>query len=274
MKKNINIFNKELKKEFETQIQDIVELKEKTKEYIEKIKEEKEESLQQENNKYEEIVNTMKEIRDKKKEEIDRQIVISQNKIKKLNNKYQTLAKNYCKEHGHLVAFIDYKFKHYTGQHSIYGDEGFYEFITKCLICGKVASHYDTYYGNKPKTDNYMIMIPYDLKPEHQEIQEQINALEEYISYLEYLKTKICKIFGHDVDLTNAKIYYSSYNALPIYREYGFKYYTCEYCGKHLDEVEDWINYDLLYHYGIVIPDSEKDLSLPSFEDYQRKLKK
>ena len=53
MKKNINIFNKELKKEFETQIQDIVELKEKTKEYIEKIKEEKEESLQQENNKYE-----------------------------------------------------------------------------------------------------------------------------------------------------------------------------------------------------------------------------
>ena len=51
MKKNINIFNKELKKEFETQIQDIVELKEKTKEYIEKIKEEKEESLQQENNK-------------------------------------------------------------------------------------------------------------------------------------------------------------------------------------------------------------------------------
>ncbi len=182
MKKNINIFNKGLEKQFETQMQEFAELKEKTKEYLKKLEREKEEVLRQERNKYNEIINTMIEIRDKKKEEINSQILISQNKIKKLNKRYQTLASNYCEEHGHKFAYIDYKFKHDTGKHSFYGDEGIYEFLAKCQICGKEESFRGSFYGGNPRMDNYEVIIPDELKAEYQEIQ----ALEEYISYLEY----------------------------------------------------------------------------------------
>ena len=101
-------------------------------------------------------------------------------------------------------------------------------------------------------------------------LQEEILKLTQYINYLYSLKLKLCELFGHDAGMID-----------------DLENFTCKCCGKTIRYQEYIETYHRAkyrgivdFYYGtypemdyIISSNEELDLSLPTFENYQKTLK-
>ncbi len=222
-------------------------------------------------------IEVIKEIRLNKINEINTEIKKNNEELDNLKKDLESLLVLYCQKKGHHYVLIDYKELHKIDGHSFeYGFAQNGNFTYKCTICGSVTHNTQITY-RYPKVKKYTAEIPTDIYQDNsllingktcQTIQEKIDELNNYIAYLNSLKTELCRLFGHDAKMI----------------DYDGKF-TCNCCGKRL-YYQEYINsyyaakckkivpfyYDKTPEIDYVISSPEElVLSLPSFQEYRNK---
>ena len=223
-------------------------------------------------------IKIINEIRLNKIKEIDAEYEKSQLELKELKGKIDSILHAYCEKNGHRDILVSSRILGSTGAHSFtYGTELILTKSYKCAICGRTRNctgkGYSSYTKNK-----YERIIPDDLYDDEtlttdgksfRILQEEISKLTQYINYLYSLKLKLCELFGHDAGMID-----------------DFENFTCKCCGKtiryqeyietyHRAKYRGIVNfyYDTYPEMDYIISSTEElDLSLPTFESYQKSL--
>ena len=227
-------------------------------------------------------INELREIRLNKIQEIESQIEKSSLELEELQKKLNIILHNYCLKNGHNDVLISSKMTGRTGDHSFRGSEYYFGMEYRCTICGRIVRKMGLGYTPiSPKQYKpYKQKIPNEVFDDEsiavdgktfRAVKEEMQTLDEYINYLNSLKSRICELFGHVV---KSIIFNGDYQ--------------CLCCGKLLSS-KRYIdsNHNAKYR-GVVnesyfcSPSSSYDISsdnfmflpIPSFENYKMSLEK
>lgn len=181
-----------------------------------------------------------------------------------------------CTNHKYALISSEYHFGRKVGCYPLVRYYSTYWNIYKCVYCGKEQeeSQIDFYQQYEyvrrlPKTPDECLTKSIAKKVFSDKMQEIYNnylKLIEYVGYLNYLKERICEMFGHDVVGQSGC---------------SFQKGICKHCGKKLGYNADGrafaynVKIDLngYYHDEIIdlflTPTERQKLSLPTFEMYQ-----
>ncbi len=272
MKNDINLFDDEFKEEIASSKEGEKEVKRKEKAYRTALK-----NLQATNKKRIEVINR---IRLEKLAEIAEEIKISELEIETLTEERVKILHTYCEKNNHNYALLRQRYLSSTGKHSFgRGFQNIYDYTYKCTICGRETSFTTTGYDRRD-SEKYCAYIPEDVYDNEtlttdgktlRIIEQEILKLKEYLNYLDYLKDKMCELFGHDAIIID---YEENFKCQCCGRTLGYQeYIDAHYKAKYLGIVPFYYNDNINGSY-ITRGEKESYIPLPTFEVYQRTLKK
>ena len=232
------------------------------------------------NRNWEERIKKINEIRLKKIEEINTESEKSKLELIDLKRKEDSILRAYCKQNGHNYVLISQNFSANARILSPgYGYDHYAEYKFKCSVCKNVKISSGKNHGHYlPK--KYKQEIPQEIYDDEayaidgktfRTLKEEIDELKTYIDYLDFLKIKLCELFGHDSTEMNS-----------------IRYYDCKCCGKSISESDYIISHRNAKYKGVVVnirgegyygigqyiisPIEELTTSLPTFESYKEML--
>lgn len=221
-------------------------------------------------------IKAIQEIRLNKIKEIDDEYEKSKLELKKLQDEADSILFAYCSKKGHNDILISSETLGSTGVHSFsYGFERIVRAVYKCAVCGRVWRYNGTGYGHY-SVQAYEQKIPEDIYDDKsltedgktfRMVQEEISKITQYINYLNSLYLKLCELFGHDAEIIDGRENFKCKccGKTISYREYVDTYHKAKYRG-----IVDFY-YDNYPDKGYITSSAGKlDLSLPTFENYQK----
>lgn len=230
-------------------------------------------------------IKIMKDIRKNKIEEINEELKNAKKELENLKKEIEKIFSKYCEIHNHKYILINRKLLRSTGRHSF--KEGFeheMKSVYKCKVCGNEETEFHTGYGYNVPFVDFKREIPYEIYDDKslsssgkniRDIEKEIEELEIYIDYLMSLKTRICELFGHDVERISSGLS-ETFKCNCCGKEMGYQTYITAY---HKSKYKDIIPY--YYRDSKEIPTTiinrpkqmtEKHFNLPSYEDYHKKM--
>ena len=269
MKDDINTFPEE----FKTTVSDLKKEEDKLKEIQTKYQK----LLNKMKSKYTKRSNIIKKIRKDKLDEINKEKEIAIEEISKLQELLNSILFNYCNRKGsHDYVLVSTKIANATKPLNNAVKFSYELLIRKkyrCIVCGRsyidIVGLSELSYSNDKS--HYIQKIPEEVYDDeslaidgktYRTIEEEKFKLEKYNDYLQFLKRKMCELFGH----------YNS-EARMIDTNYSHK---CECCGK-LCTNEALLSQDYAKYKGVFDPyaikyglsvDGDLILDLPSYEEY------
>lgn len=217
--------------------------------------------------------------RDKEIKKVSEEIKKYNQVIAKIEKSLDSIKENnecICLNHKYALISSEYHFGRKVGCYPLERYYSTYLNNYKCVYCGKEQeeSQIDFYQQYEyvrrlPKTPEECLTKDIAKKvfsDKMQEIYSDYLKLIEYVDYLNYLKVRICEMFGHDVVGQSGC---------------SFQKGICKHCGKKLGYNADGrafaynVKIDLngYYHDEIIdlflTPTERQKLSLPTFKMYQ-----
>ncbi len=223
-------------------------------------------------------IETIREIRLNKIKEIDDEYEKSKIELRKLQEEADSILFAYCNKKGHRDILISSRILGSTGEHSFsHGFEKNLRNSYKCAVCGRTCIYTEKGYSYSPG-QKYEQKIPDDIYDDKsltvngktfRMLQEEISKITQYIHYLDSLYLKLCELFGHDAVMISDREDFKCRccGKTMTYREYIDTYHQAKYRG-----IVNFYYDDYPEKGYILSSEGELDLSLPTFEDYQKSL--
>lgn len=262
MEKEINLFVKEFEEEIKKCKDEEDNLRKITGEYLKAILNHKKT--------YGKRIELFVKVRNDKITEINKELNKYVPKLNELEYKLNEIIDNYCMTNKHEYILIS----SYETDMPYYKKEKTFCNTYKCIYCGHEVTREEKdgiyivkqFERKLPKEIGYQDTNKFSLEYVQNTYNEYL-ILNKYVNYLNYLKSKICDLFGHEICC-----------------KYNKEYHFCKCCGKIMNKDISRLMFDSPYTYKVMTrtyfrdinyityPNKDIELSLPTFEEYLEEL--
>ena len=239
MEKEINLFGKEFEEEIKKCKDEEDNLRKITGEYLKAILNHKKT--------YGKRIELFVKVRNDKITEINKELNKYVPKLNELEYKLNEIIDNYCMTNKHEYILIS----SYETDMPYYKKEKTFCNTYKCIYCGHEVTREEKdgiyivkqFERKLPKEIGYQDTNKFSLEYVQNTYNEYL-ILNKYVNYLNYLKSKICDLFGHEICC-----------------KYNKEYHFCKCCGKIMNKDISRLMFDSPYTYKVMTRTYFRDIN-------------